>query len=326
MSDIQMSLLYSQSLEIEKLYFQNIQKDTIIKLKYYLVPKKWLDGYKYRNNYASIVQNINKSDCLDYNNFKSKVNNSIQNYNLQNELNEIESLNEKGIIPKYQINFPKDFIPVKEEIFIGLKNNFLYEIVIGERNIFIFDNSSDRNIFICSLDLEQDNKDITEFVVNVDSILILNEKKVTKEIKKLFNYISENKGINNYYKERNIDYGKLGEQIVYDKELEEIGIFYKIKNRTEYITIEKKFNEYINKTMQNEEINNNDLKGSTVVGLKPYLKEVENRRNSSIINNKNENKPKCVTICGDIYYYTKKHEHKDNCYITEYKNNNKNYN
>jgi len=30
------------------------------------------------------------------------------------------------------------------------------------------------------------------------------------------------------YKERNIDYGKLGEQIVYDKELEEIGIFYKI--------------------------------------------------------------------------------------------------
>ena len=143
---LEMSLLYTQSIEIIKLYHQEIKKNILNILKYYIVPKKWLDNYKSKNNYDSNKEEIPFS-----------INQNKINIDLNEEINSIESLKETGSIEKYKICYPKNFTLVKKEIFNNLNEIYLYEVIIGEKNIFIFDNnkeSKDKNIFICSLNYE----------------------------------------------------------------------------------------------------------------------------------------------------------------------------
>ena len=177
---LEMSLLYEQSIEIIKLYHQEIKKNKINILKYYIVPKKWLDNYKLKNNYDSIKEEIPFSENIN----KNKI-----NIDLNEELNSLESLKEKEFIEKYKIYYPKNFTLVKKEIFNSLKEINLYEVIFGEKNIFIFDNNienKNKNIFICSLNYENDfRKDITDFFINVDSIIIIDENRKDKEMKKL---------------------------------------------------------------------------------------------------------------------------------------------
>ena len=302
---LEMSLLYEQSIEIIKLYHQEIKKNKINILKYYIVPKKWLDNYKLKNNYDSIKEEIPFSDNINQN----KINND-----LNEELNSLESLKEKESIEKYKIYYPKNFTLVKKEIFNSLKEINLYEVIFGEKNIFIFDNNienKNKNIFICSLNYENDfRKDITDFFINVDSIIIIDENRKDKEMEKLFNFISEKKGIKNYYKERNIDVSITGEQIIYNKEEEKIGIFYQLLNGGNLNKIqENDLMEYLNNK------NSNNKKSFTKIGIKAIFNNHKDEK-------KKKNKSKCITIYGDIYYYLKKNEIKnDNFSISEYKNN-----
>jgi len=307
---LEMSLLYAQSREIIKLYFQEIQKNKINILKYYIVPKKWLDNYKLKNNYSSIKEENPSCDNIDYQN---KIN------LLDEELKLIESLKEKEFIEKYNINYPKNFTLVKKEILNNLNEEYLYEVILGEKNIFIFDNNKEnknKTIFICSLNYENDYKlDITDFVINVDSIIIIDEKSINKEIEKLFNFISEKKGIKNYYKERNIDVSNIGEQNIINKEEDKVGIFYQLLNGNN-------LNE--NKIEENDMmkilINNNNSKNKTEIGIKAIFKFNAEKKKEE---NKPKKKSKCITIYGDIYYYLKRNEiENSNCSITEYKNNN----
>lgn len=307
---LEMSLLYAQSKEIIKLYFQEIQKNKINILKYYIVPKKWLDNYKLKNNYSSIKEENPSCDNIDYQN---KIN------LLDEELKSIESLKEKEFIEKYNINYPKNFTLVKKEILNNLNETYLYEVILGEKNIFIFDNNKEnknKSIFICSMNYENDYKiDITDFVINVDSIIIIDEKSINKEIEKLFNFISEKKGIKNYYKERNIDVSNIGEQNIINKEEDKVGIFYQLLNGNN-------LNE--NKIEENDMmkilINNNNSKNKTEIGIKAIFKFNAEKKKEE---NKPKKKSKCITIYGDIYYYLKRNEiENSNCSITEYKNNN----
>jgi hypothetical protein len=308
---LEMSLLYNQSIEIIILYHQEIKKNILNILKYYIVPKKWLDNYKLKNNYDSIKEEIPFSDNINQN----KINND-----LNEELNSLESLKEKEFIEKYKIFYPKNFTLVKKEIFNSLKEINLYEVIFGEKNIFIFDNNienKNKNIFICSLNYENDyREDITNFFINVDSIIIIEENRKDKEMEKLFNFISEKKGIKNYYKERNINVSNIGKQIIYDNEEEKIGIFYQLLNGGNLNKIqENDLMEYLNNNN-----NSNNKKSITRIGINAICNNLKEEKKKE--EKKKKNKSKCITIYGDIYYYLKKNEIKnDNFSISEYKNN-----
>lgn len=304
-------LLYAQSVELQYLYNLTLEKNNYNTLKYYLLPKKWLDFLKAKYNYSSIKQEIKYEDCLDYNKFKQNISNIIKNnYNLKEELNLIENYVEKKYIPKYKMHYPQDFIPVRQDIFENLNDDLLYDIIIGEKNIFIFDNNKqnlNKNIYICSIKVNNENinEDISEFEINIDSILILDDKKKNREKKKLFQYISENKGIKNYYKERNIDPNKFGEQIIYDKEDDEIGIFFNFINKeNEYQTPDGFMQEYINQFIPKEESEieierNNNSNYTEKKLIYVFGQKFKNEPKEQI----EPKKPKCVTIYGDIYYY-----------------------
>lgn len=347
--DKEINLLYSQTIELQKLYYQTIYENDSRTSKYYLLPKKWLDNLKSKYNYSSIIQGINILDCHDYNYFreillKNKENNKYNN-NFINEINTIENNIEKETISKYSINYPINFVPVKPDIFENLNKKLLYDLIIGEGNIFIFDNDKqhkNQNIFICSINSNENTEDISDFSVNVDSILILKEKKRTKERNKFIKYISENKGIKNYFKQRKIDANKIGEQIVYNNEDEEVAIFYKIKNKEENQTPNSFIEEYIKKIYSEEKEEEKEGKSTTFCLKEIYgnkFKVIQEKKENKNINKINENKiinqsegnikkPKLITINGDIYFYLKRHGINNSfVYIfNENLNNNSSYN
>ena len=307
---LEMSLLYNQSIEIIKLCHQEIKKNLINILQYYIVPKKWLDSYKLKNNYYSIKEEIPFSDNLN------KI-----NIDLNEELNSLESLKETELIEKYKIYYPKNFTLVKKEILNSLNEIYLYDVIFGEKNIFIFDNNKEnknKTIFICSLNYENDYRyDITDFFINIDSIIIIDENRKDKEIEKLFNYISEKKGIKNYYKQRSIKVSNPGEQIIYNKEEEKIGIFYQLSNGGNLNDNKIQENDLMDYLNNN---NSNNKKSCTKIGINAIFKNSKKGEEMEKINIKN--KSKCITIYGDIYYYLKKNESKnENFSISEYKNN-----
>jgi hypothetical protein len=307
---LEMSLLYNQSIEIIKLCHQEIKKNLLNILQYYIVPKKWLDSYKLKNNYDSIKEEIPFSDN------QNKI-----NIDLNEELNSLESLKETELIEKYNICYPKNFTLVKKEILNSLNEIYLYDVIFGEKNIFIFDNNKEnknKTIFICSLNYENDYRyDITDFFINIDSIIIIDENRKDKEIEKLFNYISEKKGIKNYYKQRSIKVSNPGEQIIYNKEEEKIGIFYQLSNGGNLNDNKIQENDLMDYLNNN---NSNNKKSCTKIGINAIFKNSKKGEEMEKINKKN--KSKCITIYGDIYYYLKKNESKnENFSISEYKNN-----
>ena len=174
---VEMSLLFEQSLEIQTLYYQPVPDDSFNSSKYYLLPKNWIDKYKNLFNYHLYKPNIN--DYSDYNSFKFKIlaDNASEakkpDFSNAPKNDEISSI-EKHFVNNYncQIEYPVDFFLVKEEVFKHLNfipNEYLYELIIGNNNIFVIDNKSKKNIFICSL--YSDKEDIDDLVVNVNYII-----------------------------------------------------------------------------------------------------------------------------------------------------------
>jgi hypothetical protein len=186
------SPLYDQSVEIEFLYSQPIEKDSIEISKYYLVPKSLVESFMNKSNYNNYnnLKNISQKLILKSKNFSFSE-------SMKNDFSKIEN---------YNISYPINFFPIKETFFkdnnefISNNSENLYELIIGENNIFVFDNKSNNTIFICSI--TSDNDQLDDFIVNVDYILIYNDKNTF--INEMEDYICDGKGIKNYFLKRNL--------------------------------------------------------------------------------------------------------------------------
>ena len=233
---VEMSLLFGQSLEIQTLYYQSFPDDySFNPSKYYLLPKNWIDKYKNLFNYNLYKPNIN--DYSDYNSFKFKMladsaseikNSDFSNNSRNNEIPPIEKHSIKN--HNCQIEYPIDFFPVREEIFKNLNfipNEYLYELIIGNNNIFVIDNKSKKNIFVCSLNF--DKEDLDDFIANVNYIIIYDNPNIFK--KEMKNHISK-KGFEKYCKEKKLNLNLNEIQDIKDRE-DKVGIFLPINNINE---------------------------------------------------------------------------------------------
>ena len=230
-------LLYGQSLELIKLYNQEFGENFLEKEKFFLVDKKWLDNYKINLEFNLIKEDAEQYQYDSYEIFKSKITSRLKRNTTKKPLKINPPKLEQELLTDYGILMPKNFVLVKKEILESsfLKSVLTYDIIIGEKNIFIFDNKSENsktdNIFICSMKFNEDNDDITDFVIDVDDILILSKQFAVEEKKYFFEIIKDGKGINNYFKARKLNNNKLGEQLIYGNNDINVGILFKVRNK-----------------------------------------------------------------------------------------------
>ena len=310
-------LLYGQSLELIKLYNQEFGEKFLEKEKFYLVDKKWLDNYKINLEFNLIKEDAEQYQYDSYEIFKSKITSRLKRNTTKKPLKINPPELDKELLTDYGILMPKNFVLVKKEILESsfLKSVLTYDIIIGEKNIFIFDNKSENsktdNIFICSMKFNEDNDDITDFVIDVDDILILNKQFAVEEKKYFFEIIKDGKGINNYFKARKLNNNKLGEQLIYGNNDINIGILFKVrnkKNKEEENINEMFLNEYIIKKYPQDIYK----KSITKIILNSILNESKVENNQSSI----QQDSKCITIYGNLYYYL--NENDNNCFISQY--------
>ena len=310
-------LLYGQSLELIKLYNQEFGEKFLEKEKFYLVDKKWLDNYKINLEFNLIKEDAEQYQYDSYEIFKSKITSRLKRNTTKKPLKIDPPELDKELLTDYGILMPKKFFLVKKEILESsfLKSVLTYDIIIGEKNIFIFDNKSENsktdNIFICSMKFNEDNDDITDFVIDVDDILILSKQFAVEEKKYFFEIIKDGKGINNYFKTRKLNNNKLGEQLIYGNNDINIGILFKVRNKNnkEEENINEMFlNEYIIKKYPQDIYK----KSITKIILNSILNESKVENNQSSI----QQNSKCITIYGNLYYYL--NENDNNCFISQY--------
>ena len=310
-------LLYGQSLELIKLYNQEFGEKFLEKEKFYLVDKKWLDNYKINLEFNLIKEDAEQYQYDSYEIFKSKITSRLKRNTTKKPLKIDPPELDKELLTDYGILMPKNFFLVKKEILESsfLKSVLTYDIIIGEKNIFIFDNKSENsktdNIFICSMKFNEDNDDITDFVIDVDDILILSKQFAVEEKKYFFEIIKDGKGINNYFKARKLNNNKLGEQLIYGNNDINIGILFKVRNKNnkEEENINEMFlNEYIIKKYPQDIYK----KSITKIILNSILNESKVENNQSSI----QQNSKCITIYGNLYYYL--NENDNNCFISQY--------
>ena len=310
-------LLYGQSLELIKLYNQEFGENFLEKEKFFLVDKKWLDNYKINLEFNLIKEDAEQYQYDSYEIFKSKITSRLKRNTTKKPLKINPPKLEQELLTDYGILMPKNFVLVKKEILESsfLKSVLTYDIIIGEKNIFIFDNKSENsktdNIFICSMKFNEDNDDITDFVIDVDDILILSKQFAVEEKKYFFEIIKDGKGINNYFKARKLNNNKLGEQLIYGNNDINIGILFKVrnkKNKEEENINEMFLNEYIIKKYPQDIYK----KSITKIILNSILNESKVENNQSSI----QQNSKCITIYGNLYYYL--NENDNNCFISQY--------
>ena len=291
-------LLYGQSLELIKLYNQEFGEKFLEKEKFYLVDKKWLDNYKINLEFNLIKEDAEQYQYDSYEIFKSKITSCLKRNTTKKPLKINPPELDKELLTDYGILMPKNFFLVKKEILESsfLKSVLTYDIIIGEKNIFIFDNKSENsktdNIFICSMKFNEDNDDITDFVIDVDDILILNKQFAVEEKKYFFELVKDGKGVNNYFNIRKLNNNKLGEQIIYGNNNINIGILFRVrnnKNTKEEEEISEIFlNEYITKKYTQDIYK----KSITKIFLNSILNQSKASNNRSSI----QQNSKCITI------------------------------
>ena len=310
-------LLYGQSLELIKLYNQEFGEKFLEKEKFYLVDKKWLDNYKINLEFNLIKEDAEQYQYDSYEIFKSKITSRLKRNTTKKPLKINPPKLEQELLTDYGILMPKNFVLVKKEILESsfLKSVLTYDIIIGEKNIFIFDNKSENsktdNIFICSMKFNEDNDDITDFVIDVDDILILNKQFAVEEKKYFFEIIKDGKGINNYFKARKLNNNKLGEQLIYGNNDINVGILFKVRNKINQE--EEKINEmFLNEYIIKKYPQDIYKKSITKIILNSILNESKVENNQSSI----QQNSKCITIYGNLYYYL--NENDNNCFISQY--------
>ena len=310
-------LLYGQSLELIKLYNQEFGEKFLEKEKFYLVDKKWLDNYKINLEFNLIKEDAEQYQYDSYEIFKSKITSRLKRNTTKKPLKINPPKLEQELLTDYGILMPKNFVLVKKEILESsfLKSFLTYDIIIGEKNIFIFDNKSENsktdNIFICSMKFNEDNDDITDFVIDVDDILILSKQFAVEEKKYFFEIIKDGRGIKNYFKTRKLNNNKLGEQLIYGNNDINVGILFEVRNKINQE--EEKINEmFLNEYIIKKYPQDIYKKSVTKIILNSILNESKVENNQSSI----QQNSKCITIYGNLYYYL--NENDNNCFISQY--------
>ena len=312
-------LLYGQSLELIRLYNQEFGEKFLAKEKYYLIDKKWLDDYKISIEYNSIKDDAEQYQYDPYEIFKSKITSRLKK-NMQKKPLKIDPPKlEHELLADYEILMPKNFVLVKREILESsfLKSVLTYEVIIGEKNIFILDNKNENsktdNLFICSMKFNEDSDDITDFVIDVDDILILNKQFAQKEKKIFFEMIKDGKGVKNYFKKRKLNNNKLGEQYIYSNSNDNINIGVLFKARNNKNLEEEKFSEiFLNEYIKKRYPEDIYKKTVTKLILNSILNESKLEKNRPSI----QKNSKCITIYGNLYYYL--NDNDNNCFISQY--------
>ena len=284
----EMALLFANYLEVINLLNEELSKENNQPLKYYLLPKEWLEDYKIKKNYNSITANINPYMFKNYSTFKDRLEDE-KSFNSTFSNIEVQVNNELYLPPNQDISAPisnsvqqniyppRNFVPVKEEIIneymsycfdFNNKNLFLYDVFIGEEIILVLDNKNKLNIFICSYDIENE-------YFNVDSILSFKEEiGINEMIKSILN----KGGIKHYYNEKNINVNSDNEQQINDDKGNKIGIYYNLNN--------------------SNSIKDNNVKTTF------YFKDSIMKKTSNLFNNKgnDNNKTKySIQISGNYY-------------------------
>ena len=124
----EMALIFANSKELNFLINQKLSQKKVEFLKYYLIPKEWLDEYKTKNDYKNIVSHINFYMMKDYPSFKALLENENSfNFNYKNVQFNVDQgpitqpkQNTSLIISNslYQnILCPKNFVPVNILVF-----------------------------------------------------------------------------------------------------------------------------------------------------------------------------------------------------------------
>lgn len=225
--------------------------------KYYLLNKDWYDKllkiYENNSNYndrkyiVDSMKNVSNIKKLSFDEEKEKY------------LNFIERQKEIGEENLFKVNFqdyPSNFVIIKENILndllrtINLSNEkfqkHLFEVLIGENNLFIKDNTKKETIYACYLN---------ENNFYVYAILKYNKNDYfLLEVKR---YISNRGGLEYYYHVRKLELSK-EEQDIFDKENDKVG---KLKNIGEMDAI---MNMYKYKNNHQRETNIN-IKNTMVV-------------------------------------------------------------
>ena len=272
---------------------------------YYLLPKKIVDEYKMHYNYNNIKNTIDKKLCSDYNRYKSDLMKKENSYkSKENNFFDINPIDKDDtffkFINKFDIKYPNNFFPIKEDILsnYNIDKLYLYELIIGSNQIFILDKNNENtmekkninydkkntNILVCSITFENDeNEDIDDFVVNVDNIMIYVDKNI---LKKEMDFICKN-GFEEYCKKRNIKRIINEESDIYDNK-KKIGICFTMNNKyktpssilSEYVPTAGPFNKSIDRERIKIEYNERN-------NINQYNNNHNNNNNS---NNSNSNR------------------------------------
>ena len=182
-----MTLLYTQTRELQEKYNKELELSPSY---YYLVYKKWLDDYKEKYNYKSIISKIENLD--KYNNYDNIEKELSEKYNI--DKNNLTIINSENVIlnyflyqtehlEKYNLNVPKNIELINYKFFEDCLNNsqqigfIKSDIYIGYQTILIVDNESRKKnkevLFCCSL--VQDEKDNYNFFIIVIYIIFFND-------------------------------------------------------------------------------------------------------------------------------------------------------
>ena len=288
-------LLYGQYLELLRLYYSKFDPVRFKKLESYIfVDKNWLNEYKRNFNFELIKKKAEKYQYDDFYIYKSKIKEKIERSSrpvMKNKKPKLKSLQKNQIFD--DIYIPTNFEIIKRGVFDSFfeRENCFYTLIIGERNIFIFDNKNEDSdkmtIFVASLQFNENNDDITDFNINIDYIFIFSS---VNERKAFFDMINKGGGLNCYFKFRNINENYFQKQDIFhnnESNFINVGTFIPI-NR-----------------------NNNILEKNDKLFSLDYLKS----RYSDYFNKKS----KCITIYGNLYYYL--NDQGPNFNISEYNNN-----
>lgn len=193
--------------------------------KYYLVDKSWLDEYKRKNNYNSADMFDSFNDWKNYDDFKEVMGDTfLVDDDFFTRLF-IKVKCEKGIYKNKE--YPKNIELVCEEYFNdcfkGSVTCPLYEILIGNKSLIMFDSESEKKnkditLYICTrIGKEGDFNFLVKviYIIVFDNLEIMNE-----ELKE----ICSSEGVNNYLSKRNLKIN-INEQNIINSKNEKIGKF-----------------------------------------------------------------------------------------------------
>ena len=236
----EMALLNANAKEVKNLISQELPNDKKELLKYYLLPKEWLDNYKDQNGYKIVAGHINYYMMKDYQSFKALLEDD-KTFDLNFKNCKIKEIPGQITQPEQNISLvisnslyqnilcPKNFVPIKEEIInnymsnnfdFSNKNLFIYDVLFRDGNIFVFDNRNKKNVFVFIYDKRK------EFFSPIYLLSFINENGISEMI----NYISERDGINSYLNEKKLYMNAPNEQLIYDNRNEQIGSFINLSN------------------------------------------------------------------------------------------------